>query len=87
MIGEGGDLRKTRIVDDLFSGRLALDYLNERYGFDFPEDESETLSGYIINHHETIPKLKERIIIDDYEFDVLNVTDTRIEMVKMRILA
>jgi CBS domain containing-hemolysin-like protein len=71
----------------IFSGRLELDYLNERYGFDFPEDESETLSGYIINHHETIPKLKERIIIDDYEFDVLNVTDTRIEMVKMKILA
>ncbi|HEU4552293.1 MAG TPA: hemolysin family protein [Chitinophaga sp.] len=71
----------------IFSGRLELDYLNERYGFDFPEDESETLSGYIINHHETIPKLKERIIIDDYEFDVLNVTDTRIEMVKMKILS
>ncbi|MBV7528933.1 hemolysin family protein [Chitinophaga sp. sic0106] len=70
----------------IFSGRLELDYLNEKYGLDFPEDESETLSGYIINHHETIPKIKERIIIDDYEFDILNVTDTRIEMVKMKIL-
>jgi putative hemolysin len=70
----------------IFSGRLELDYLNEKYGFDFPEDESETLSGYIINRHETIPRLKERIIIDDYEFDVLNVTETRIEMVKMKVL-
>ncbi|MCW3462152.1 hemolysin family protein [Chitinophaga nivalis] len=70
----------------IFSGRLELDYLNEKYELDFPEDESETLSGYIINHHETIPKIKERIIIDDYEFDILNVTDTRIEMVKMKIL-
>lgn len=70
----------------IFSGRLELDYLNEQYGFDFPEDESETLSGYIISHYETIPRLKERIIIDDYEFDILNVTDTRIEMVKMKIL-
>ncbi|WP_143308170.1 hemolysin family protein [Chitinophaga vietnamensis] len=70
----------------IFSGRLELDYLNEKYGLDFPEDESETLSGYIINHHETIPRIKERIIIDDYEFDILNVTDTRIEMVKMKIL-
>ncbi|CAL1520839.1 hemolysin family protein [Chitinophaga sp. MM2321] len=70
----------------IFSGRLELDYLNEKYGLDFPEDESETLSGYIINHHETIPKIKERIIIDDYEFDILNVTDTRIEMVKMKML-
>ncbi|RFS24016.1 HlyC/CorC family transporter [Chitinophaga silvatica] len=71
----------------IFSGRLELDYLNEKYGLDFPEDESETLSGYIINHHEMIPKIKERIIIDDYEFDILNVTDTRIEMVKVKMLS
>jgi CBS domain containing-hemolysin-like protein len=70
----------------IFSGRLELDYLNEKYGFDFPENESETLSGFIINYHETIPKQKERIIITDYEFDILNVSDTRIEMVKIRKL-
>lgn len=70
----------------IFSGRLELDYLEEKYGFEFGEEESETLSGYIINYHETIPRQKERIIIDDYEFDVLNVSDTRIEMVKMKKL-
>jgi putative hemolysin len=70
----------------IFSGRLELDYLEEKYGFDFGEDESETLSGYIINYHETIPRQKERIIIDDYEFDVIHVSDTRIEMVKMKKL-
>ena len=70
----------------IFSGRLELDYLNEKYGFTFPTDESETLSGYIITEHETIPKIKERIILDKYEFDVLLVTDTRIETVKMKIL-
>jgi putative hemolysin len=70
----------------MFSGRLELDYLEEKYGFDFGEEESETLSGYIINYHETIPRLKERIIIDDYEFDILNVSDTRIETVKMKKL-
>jgi len=70
----------------IFSGRLEIDYLNEKYEFDFPSDQSETLSGYIINDHETIPKLKERIIIGDYEFDILNVSDTRIEMVKVKLL-
>ncbi len=70
----------------IFSGRLEIDYLEEKYGFDFGEDESETLSGYIINYHETIPRQKERIIIDDYEFDIMNVSDTRIEMVKMKKL-
>jgi putative hemolysin len=70
----------------IFSGRLELDYLSEKYNLEFPDEESETLSGYIINYHETIPQQKERIIIDDYEFDVLNVSDTRIEMVKLKIL-
>ena len=70
----------------IFSGRLELDYINEKYGFDFPVDETETLSGFIINYHETIPKQKERIIIADYEFDVMNVSDTRIEMVKIKKL-
>jgi putative hemolysin len=70
----------------IFSGRLEVDYLNEKYGFDFPTDESETLSGYIITEHETIPKIKERIILGRYEFDVLLVTDTRIETVKMKVL-
>lgn len=72
----------------ILSGRLELDYLNEKYNFEFPdnESESETLSGYIINQHQRIPRLKERIIIGDYEFEMLAVSDTRIEMVKLRIL-
>ncbi|HEY0751430.1 MAG TPA: hemolysin family protein, partial [Chitinophagaceae bacterium] len=39
----------------IFSGRLELDYLTEKYELSFPDEESETLSGYIINHHEKIP--------------------------------
>lgn len=70
----------------VFSGRLELDYLNEKYGLHFPESESETLSGYIIHRHQTIPRLQEMIVIDDYRFDILNVSDTRIEMVKMKVL-
>src|SRR3954447_2632332 len=47
----------------LFSGRIELDYLNEQYDFDFPENEAETLSGYIIEQYKSIPIQKERIII------------------------
>jgi len=70
----------------IFSGRLELDYLADKYDFRFDHDEAETLSGYIINHHDTIPQQKERIIIDDYEFEVLQVTETRIETVRMKRL-
>jgi putative hemolysin len=77
-----------KVSDDEFilSGRLELDYLKEKYGLEFPENDSETLSGFIIHQHETIPKLKDRIIISDYEFEVMNVSDTRIEMVRLKIL-
>ena len=70
----------------IFSGRLELDYLADKYDFRFDHDEAETLSGYIINHHDMIPQQKERIIIDDYEFEVLQVTETRIETVRMKRL-
>lgn len=71
----------------IFSGRLELDYLTEKYNLEFEaESDSETLSGYIVEHHETIPKSKDRIIIRNYEFDILNVNDTRIETVKMKVL-
>ncbi|MDQ2753667.1 MAG: hemolysin family protein [Bacteroidota bacterium] len=70
----------------IFSGRIELHCLTEKYGLEFPQSESETLSGYIIDEHKSIPKFKERIIIGDYEFDVLNVSNTRIEMIKMKVL-
>src|SRR6476620_1018172 len=70
----------------ILSGRLELDYLNQKYGLEFPDTESETLSGFIIHQHETIPKLKERIFINDFEFEILNVSDTRIEMVRLKII-
>jgi CBS domain containing-hemolysin-like protein len=78
--------RKLSNDEFIFSGRLELDYINRKYNLDLPENESETLSGYIINQHETIPHLKDRIIIGDYEFEILNVSDTRIEEVRVKVL-
>ncbi|MFM7357502.1 MAG: hemolysin family protein [Sediminibacterium sp.] len=69
-----------------FSGRLELDYLNEKYDLAFPNGSSETLSGYIIQRNEAIPRQKEQIIIDRYRFEILEVSDTRIEKVKMKVL-
>jgi CBS domain containing-hemolysin-like protein len=77
-----------QIAEDeyLFSGRLEIDYLQEKFDLEFNTNDSETLSGYIITEHETIPSQKERIIIDHYEFEILSVSDTRIDMVKMKVL-
>lgn len=70
----------------MFSGRLEIDYLSEKYNLEFPDHGSETLSGYIIARHETIPRQRERMVIDNYEFEVLHVSATRIETVKLKVL-
>ncbi|MFM8806746.1 MAG: hemolysin family protein, partial [Sphingomonadales bacterium] len=70
--------------DYIFSGRIELDYLDQKYGLDLRHEAAETLSGYIINYHEKIPQKKERITIADYDFEILQVSDTRIETVRIK---
>lgn len=82
------ELEEKKLNDKEFilSGRLELDYLRDKYDLEFSKDSAETLSGFIIQHHETIPKIKDRIIIDNFEFDIVSVSDTRIEMVRLKLL-
>ena len=71
----------------VFSGRLELHYLIDKYKMTFRKnEEAETLSGYIINQHQSIPRQRDRIIIENYQFDILSVSETRIETVKVKIL-
>jgi CBS domain containing-hemolysin-like protein len=67
----------------IFSGRLEIEYIKEKYKLDLELNSSETLSGFIIHHHESIPKEKEKIIIGRYEFEIITVTDTRIELIRL----
>ncbi len=63
----------------ILSGRLELDYLVEKYKLsNSPKTIRKPSPGFIIHQHETIPRLKERIIIGNYEFEVLNVSDTEL---------
>ena len=71
----------------IFSGRLELDYITEKYKLVFPDsEETETLSGFIIQNRDEIPKQRETFITGNYQFDILNVSDTRIETVKLKVL-
>ncbi len=82
------DLLEQQIAEKeyLLSGRLEINHLEEKYNFAFGKTDSETLSGYIIAHYGSIPHERDRIIINDFEFSITHVSETRIEMVKMRQL-
>ena len=71
----------------VFSGRLEIDYLNEKYDLNFPESEEyDTLAGYIIFQHQHIPKANDKIVTDGYEFRILKVSRTRIDLVQVKIM-
>jgi len=70
----------------LFSGRLEIDYLNKKYGLNFPEhEEFETLGGFIFHHHENIPETNEEVIIPPFTIIVLKVKHNRIEQVRLKV--
>ncbi len=68
----------------LFSARLEIDYLNEKYQLHLPESEEyETLGGLIINHMESIPVKGEEIDIGSLSIKVLQVSDKRVELLRL----
>lgn len=67
-----------------FSGRLEIDYLNEKYKLDLPiSEEYETLAGLILDLHESIPPVNDSIKLGKLKFTILESSETRIELVKL----
>ncbi len=70
-----------------FSSRLEVDYINEVYKLDLPEDENyETLGGLIVNYTEEIPQINEVVQIEKYQFTILEVSNTKIDLVSLKVL-
>ena len=71
----------------LFSARLEIDYLNETYKLEIPEEEDyETLAGYILSGHEDIPRRNEIIELDSFRITIVDASNVRIETVKVEVL-
>ena len=81
------DYVETQISDDeyLFSGRLEIDYLNEKYpDLALPENtDYHTLSGYLVMTTENIPNQGDELTLGDYRFVLEMVSDTKIETVRV----
>ena len=70
----------------VFSTRLDVAYINEKYELEIPESDSYgTLGGYIVNFTKEMPQKSDKISIDNYLFEILEATNKKIEIVKMTI--
>lgn len=69
-----------------FSSRLEIDYLNEKYRFEIPEGDYNTLGGFIIYCSEKIPYTGETIRFQQFEFHIKKMTGAKIDEVEMKIV-
>ncbi|MNY73801.1 hypothetical protein D3C86_2126720 [compost metagenome] len=69
----------------MLSARHELDYLNEKYGWELPEGDYDTIAGMLIHFYGDLPDENEVVEILPYSFEIVSVQDTRIELVKLTI--
>lgn len=70
----------------IFSGRLEVEYLNEKYTLEIPEsDDYDTLAGYVISLHQGIPQVGEVIDALGKKIKVLRMDSSKIALLRMTV--
>ncbi|RAI94835.1 hemolysin family protein [Algoriphagus yeomjeoni] len=84
---DSDDLIEQKISDQeyLLSARHEIDYLNDKYGWELPIGDFETLSGLILSLTENLPKKGESVTFEAYNFTVVTKQEHRIETVRLKI--
>lgn len=82
------DMTEKRVGEDeyVFSCRLEVDYLNEKYGLGIEEsDDYDTLAGYIIYNYEGIPAAGQTVDTETMQIRILRTTRSRIELARVKL--
>jgi len=72
-------------LEFLLSARLEIDYLKEKYGWELPDGDYETLSGFILSQTENLPNMGETITYGRFTFTIVSKQAHRIETVRLKI--
>lgn len=70
----------------VLAGRLEIEKANELFSLGLPEsDEYQTIGGLILHQYQSFPKVHETITFDKFQFKIIKVTATKIELVKLKV--
>jgi CBS domain containing-hemolysin-like protein len=71
----------------LFSARLDVEYINEKYELAIPESDSYvTLGGFIVHNAKEIPRAGEKLVFENFEIFIEQASNKKIELVKIERL-
>ncbi|WMN12028.1 hemolysin family protein [Marivirga salinae] len=81
------DLVEEQVSADtfIFSARLEIDYINDKYYLNLPEGDYDTLGGFILSITENFPQLKEEVSSPPFRFVIDSMEENRINQVKLII--
>lgn len=65
------------------AGSLRPDELNDQFGTNLPEDEYDTLAGYMIEKLGHVPDLAEELTVKKLRFKVLEIDGSRIKRIRI----
>lgn len=70
----------------VLSARLEIEKVNEAFDLDLPEsDDYVTIGGFILNAYQSFPKLNEVIKIGAFQFRIIKMSATKIELVRLKV--
>lgn len=71
----------------VLSARLEIEKVNETFSLELPEsDDYLTVGGLILNQYQSFPKLHELVSVGKYQFKIIKVTATKIELVRLKVM-
>lgn len=69
----------------LLSARHEIDFLNEKYDWNIPMGDYDTLGGFILATTENIPNVNDIIEVPPFIFTIMSMQENRIDTVKLNI--
>ncbi len=67
----------------LISGKVEIDFINEKYNLNIPEGDYETIGGFITFNLGKIPAQGETVKIDNFEILMARANNIKIDLVKL----
>jgi len=79
--------KKINESEFILSARLEIEKVNVLFNLDLPEsDDYITVGGLILNQYQSFPKLHEIVKMGRYQFKIIKVTTTKIELVRLKVI-
>ena len=71
----------------ILSARLEIEKINEMFDLELPEsDDYITLGGLILHQYQSFPKLHEIVKFDRFQFKIIKMSATKIELVRLKVV-